>query len=66
MRGIAVLFIALQKGQSNQRSHLPGYAAWELHPVMKLHNEALTVATMCVCNPDHSTPEAVIRVVLPV
>ena len=22
--------------QSNRRSHLPGYAAWEIHPVMKL------------------------------
>jgi hypothetical protein len=24
------------KDQSNRRSHLPGYAAWEIHPVMKL------------------------------
>jgi hypothetical protein len=22
--------------QLNRRSHLPGYAAWEIHPVMKL------------------------------
>ena len=36
MRGLAVLFIALQKDQSNRRSHLPGDAAWEIHPVMKL------------------------------
>jgi len=25
------------KDQSNKRSHLPEYAAWELHPVMKLN-----------------------------
>jgi hypothetical protein len=25
------------KDQSNRRSHLPGYAAWEIHPVMALH-----------------------------
>jgi hypothetical protein len=25
------------KDQSNRRSHLPGYAAWEIHPVMKLN-----------------------------
>jgi hypothetical protein len=24
------------KDQSNRRSHLPGYTAWEIHPVMKL------------------------------
>jgi N-acetylglucosamine kinase-like BadF-type ATPase len=24
------------KDQSNRRSHLPGYAAWEIHPVMKV------------------------------
>jgi hypothetical protein len=24
------------KDQSNRRSHLPGYAAWEIHPVMRL------------------------------
>jgi hypothetical protein len=24
------------KGQSNRRSYLPGYAAWEIHPVMTL------------------------------
>src|SRR6266403_2397692 len=24
------------KDQSNRRSHLPGYATWEIHPVMKL------------------------------
>jgi hypothetical protein len=23
------------KDQSNRRSHLPGYAAWEIHPMMK-------------------------------
>jgi hypothetical protein len=22
--------------RANRRSHLPGYAAWEIHPVMKL------------------------------
>jgi hypothetical protein len=41
MRGLAVLFIALQKGQSNRRSHLPGYAAWEIHPVMKRNKESV-------------------------
>jgi hypothetical protein len=25
------------KDKSNRRSHLPGYAAWEIHPVMALH-----------------------------
>jgi hypothetical protein len=25
------------KYQSNRRSHLPGYTAWEIHPVMALH-----------------------------
>jgi hypothetical protein len=25
------------KDQSNRRSHLPGYAAWEIHPVVALH-----------------------------
>jgi hypothetical protein len=25
------------KDQSNRRSHQPGYAAWEIHPVMALH-----------------------------
>jgi hypothetical protein len=24
------------KDQSNRRSHQPGYAAWEIHPVIKL------------------------------
>jgi hypothetical protein len=24
------------KDQSNRRSHQPGYAAWEIHPVMKI------------------------------
>jgi hypothetical protein len=24
------------KDQSNQRKYQPGYAAWEIHPVMKL------------------------------
>jgi len=24
------------KDQSSRRSHLPGYAAWEIHPVMAL------------------------------
>jgi hypothetical protein len=24
------------KDQSNRRGHLPGYAAWEIHPVMRL------------------------------
>jgi len=24
------------KDQSNRRKNLPGYAAWEIHPVMKL------------------------------
>jgi len=26
----------LRDQKSNRRSHLPGYAAWEIHPVMKL------------------------------
>jgi hypothetical protein len=25
--------------RSNRRSHLPGYAAWEIHPVMRLEYE---------------------------
>jgi hypothetical protein len=25
------------KDQSNRKSHQPGYAAWEIHPVMALH-----------------------------
>jgi hypothetical protein len=25
------------KDQSNWRTHLPGYAGWEIHPVMALH-----------------------------
>jgi hypothetical protein len=25
------------KHQSNRRNHLPGYAAWEIHPVLALH-----------------------------
>jgi len=24
------------KDQSNQRKYMPGYAVWEIHPVMKL------------------------------
>jgi len=27
------------KDQSNRRSHLPGYAAWEIHPVMKIESD---------------------------
>jgi hypothetical protein len=27
---------SLKDHRSNRRSHLPGYAAWEIHPVMKL------------------------------
>jgi hypothetical protein len=27
---------SLKYQKSNRRSHLPGYAAWEIHPVMKL------------------------------
>ncbi len=27
------------KDQSNRRSHLPSYAAWEIHPVMKITTE---------------------------
>ena len=27
---------SLKDQRSNRRSHLPGYAAWEIHPVMKL------------------------------
>jgi hypothetical protein len=28
---------SLKDQRSNRRSHLPGYAAWEIHPVMKLN-----------------------------
>jgi hypothetical protein len=28
------------KDQSNRRSHLPGYAAWEIHPVMTLEYDS--------------------------
>jgi len=28
------------KDQSNRRSYLPGYAAWEIHPVMTLEYDA--------------------------
>jgi hypothetical protein len=28
---------SLKDQKSNRRSHLPGYAAWEIHPVMALH-----------------------------
>jgi hypothetical protein len=27
---------SLKDQKSNRRSHLPGYAAWEIHPVMKI------------------------------
>jgi hypothetical protein len=27
---------SLKDQKANRRSHLPGYAAWEIHPVMKL------------------------------
>jgi hypothetical protein len=27
---------SLRDQKSNRRSHLPGYAAWEIHPVMRL------------------------------
>ena len=27
---------SLKEQKSNRRSHLPGYAAWEIHPVMKI------------------------------
>jgi hypothetical protein len=27
---------SLKDQRSNRRSHLPGYAAWEIHPVMKI------------------------------
>jgi hypothetical protein len=27
---------SLKDQRSNRRSHLPGYAAWEIHPVMKV------------------------------
>jgi hypothetical protein len=30
--------------QSNRRSHQPGYAAWEIHPVMALHVDGVTAA----------------------
>ena len=27
------------KDQSNRKSHLPGFAAWEIHPVMKIADD---------------------------
>jgi hypothetical protein len=27
---------SLKNQSTNRRSHLPGYAAWEIHPVMKI------------------------------
>jgi hypothetical protein len=27
---------SLKDQRSNRRSHLPGYSAWEIHPVMKI------------------------------
>jgi hypothetical protein len=27
---------SLKDQKPNRRSHLPGYAAWEIHPVMKM------------------------------
>jgi len=27
------------KGHFNRRKHMPGYAAWEIHPVMKLTSQ---------------------------
>jgi hypothetical protein len=30
---------SLKDQKSNRRSHLPGYAAWEIHPVMKIKVE---------------------------
>ena len=32
----AVIFPEPRKDQYNRRNHLPGYAAWEIHPVMRL------------------------------
>jgi hypothetical protein len=34
----------LPRDRSNRRTGLPGYAAWEIHPVMKLSVQALAVA----------------------
>src|SRR5207247_7957428 len=31
---------SLKDQKSNRRSHLPGYAAWEIHPVIKLEVHA--------------------------
>jgi hypothetical protein len=36
------------KDQSNRRSHLPGYAAWEIHPVMKLNVQILIGRILCL------------------
>ena len=30
------LFAATSDGKSNRRTHLPGYAVWEIHPVMAI------------------------------
>jgi hypothetical protein len=35
--GKAYFDVGHPKDQSNRRSHQPGYAAWEIHPVMALH-----------------------------
>jgi hypothetical protein len=56
----------LKDQKSNRRSHLPGYSAWEITSnrrfdfhksgqlFIRVHNETLAVAAMCVCNPDRS------------
>jgi hypothetical protein len=36
MRTVQAKIHSLKDQRANRRSHLPGYAAWEIHPVMAL------------------------------
>jgi hypothetical protein len=51
------------KDQSNRRKYLPGYAAWEIHPVMKigLLTEGLTIRSPYGSTSGVSTPLCIIR-----
>jgi len=50
------------KDQSNRRKYLPGYAAWEIHPVMKigLLTEGLTIRSPYESTSGVSTPLCII------
>jgi len=54
---------SLEDQKSNRRSHLPGYAAWEIHPVMKigLLTEGLTIRSPYESTSGVSTPLCIIR-----